>query len=118
MLTIKRRSFWLGIVLSLVIYGVIQVLLSSRVLNDVAESTLILIGINIILGVSLNLINGITGQFSIGHAGFMAVGAYMSAIMTLDFDMPFLIAMLLGGCLAAIFGLLIGIPTLRLKGIT
>src|SRR5687767_3159553 len=93
---------------------------------------LIGVGINIILAVSLNLVNGYTGQFSLGHAGFMAVGAYGSAAVTLfagphilsmlGGDKPwavsvvFFIALLVGGLVAATAGLLVGIPSLRLKG--
>ena len=111
-----NKSFWLGIVLSLVLYGIIRVLLTTGVLDDVAESTLILVCINVMLAVSLNLINGITGQFSIGHAGFMSIGAYVSAILTLNFDIPLVFALLIAGFVAALFGVLIGIPTLRLNG--
>jgi branched-chain amino acid transport system permease protein len=82
------------------------------------------IGINIILAVSLNLINGYTGQFSLGHAGFMAVGAYTAAVITNQFGelnsfasgAIFLTALLAGGLAAAVVGLLVGIPTLRLRG--
>ncbi|MGH7951229.1 MAG: branched-chain amino acid ABC transporter permease [Limisphaerales bacterium] len=82
------------------------------------------IGVNIILAVSLNLINGYTGQFSLGHAGFMAVGAYTAAVITNQFTGAnpilagaiFLGALLAGGLLAAVAGLLVGIPTLRLRG--
>ena len=82
------------------------------------------IAINVILAVSLNLINGYTGQFSLGHAGFMAVGAYTAAAITNQFgDLnPFAAgavfsgALLAGGALAAGAGLLVGIPTLRLRG--
>ena len=82
------------------------------------------IGINIILAVSLNLINGYTGQFSLGHAGFMAVGAYTAAVITNQFGelnavfsgAVFLGALLAGGLIAAVAGLLVGIPTLRLRG--
>ena len=82
------------------------------------------IAINVILAVSLNLINGYTGQFSLGHAGFMAVGAYTAAVITNQFgDLnPFAAgavfsgALLAGGALAAGAGLLVGIPTLRLRG--
>jgi branched-chain amino acid transport system permease protein len=82
------------------------------------------IGINIILAVSLNLINGYTGQFSLGHAGFMAVGAYTAAVITNQFGelntflsgAVFPGALLAGGLLAAVAGLLVGIPTLRLRG--
>jgi branched-chain amino acid transport system permease protein len=90
------------------------------------------VGINIILAVSLNLINGYTGQFSLGHAGFMAVGAYTSAAITLFLGPKFfsavgsegavttgglfLVALIAGGLVAAVTGLIVGIPSLRLKG--
>ena len=74
------------------------------------------VGINVIMGVSLNLINGITGQFSLGHAGFMAIGAYVSAYFTKMLGLPFGIALIAGALAAAFGGLLVGIPTLRLKG--
>jgi branched-chain amino acid transport system permease protein len=89
------------------------------------------IGINIILAVSLNLVNGYTGQFSLGHAGFMSVGAYFSAAVSL-FVAPdflgaeggsawqqgglFVAALFAGGLCAALAGLLVGVPSLRLKG--
>ena len=85
----------------------------------------IVVGINIILATSLNLINGYTGQFSLGHAGFMAVGAYTSAYITLKVghvssdlsaNLVFFGALLAGGLMAAGTGLLVGIPSLRLKG--
>lgn len=82
--------------------------------------------IYVILAVSLNLINGITGQFSLGHMGFAAVGAYVSgSITTLIFKVTpaspegyliFIVAILLGGVAAALVGVLIGFPSLRLKG--
>jgi branched-chain amino acid transport system permease protein len=93
-----------------------------------------LAGINIILAVSLNLITGFTGQFSIGHAGFMAVGAYSSVYLTVYYTqgleeklagaigagaasaLVFLLVMLAGALAAAIAGLIVGIPSLRLRG--
>jgi len=77
---------------------------------------IILIGINIILALGLNLITGVTGQLSMGHAGFMSIGAYTAAILTMQYGFPFWAALLAGACLAAFFGFLIGIPTLRLEG--
>ncbi len=82
-------------------------------------------GINIILAVSLNLINGHTGQFSLGHAGFMAVGGYTAAKFTLVFEsmvpdslkpLLFLVALVLGGLMAAVAGFSVGVPSLRLRG--
>jgi branched-chain amino acid transport system permease protein len=83
------------------------------------------IAINVILAVSLNLINGHTGQFSLGHAGFMAVGGYTAASLTITLSkvlppavMPvvFALALLLGGIAAALAGLAVGVPSLRLRG--
>jgi branched-chain amino acid transport system permease protein len=117
MATLKRtRGFWISIVLALIFFVVVQWLISTEILNSFYVNTLFFITINIILAVSLHLIIGITGQFSIGHAGFFAVGAYASAIMTMKLQMPFALALIVGGIAAAIAGLLIGIPSLRLKG--
>ena len=89
------------------------------------------IGINIILAVSLNLVNGYTGQFSLGHAGFMSVGAYLAAAVSLFLGpkilgaeggtavqqgFMFLAALVAGGLGAAFAGLVVGVPSLRLKG--
>jgi branched-chain amino acid transport system permease protein len=82
------------------------------------------VGISIILAVSLNLVNGYTGQFSLGHAGFMSVGAYTAAAITLHAGVTgnvatnavFFGALLAGGIMASLAGLLVGIPSLRLKG--
>jgi branched-chain amino acid transport system permease protein len=94
---------------------------------------LTLAGINVILAVSLNLISGFTGQFSIGHAGFMAIGAYGTGWIAVTFGsriqealsfLPLdaqqgvvvLLGLAFGGLLAAIGGLLVGVPSLRLRG--
>jgi branched-chain amino acid transport system permease protein len=92
----------------------------GRVLNGYYLQITVLIGINVILAASLNLINGVTGQFSLGHAGFLAVGAYVSAFtslalgLTSSLELP--LALLAGGLAAALAGLAVGIPTLRLRG--
>jgi branched-chain amino acid transport system permease protein len=131
-------------------YGVLALLLLV-LLNWVTESVLsgyvgrvvILCGISIVLAISLNLINGYTGQFSLGHAGFMAVGAYVSAALSFYHGnlarpghgggMEFLVHTLhlpegvagvlffafcayVGGLAASLTGLVVGVPTLRLKG--
>jgi len=91
----------------------------GRWLNPYYLQILVLIGINVILAVSLNLINGVTGQFSLGHAGFLAIGAYAGAATTLatGFGLAGLpLALLVGGAAAALAGLAVGIPTLRLRG--
>lgn len=92
----------------------------------------IFIGINITLAVSLNLINGYTGQFSLGHAGFMAIGAYVSAYLSTEhsaglfkalggannfsISVLFVAVLIAGGLAAAVAGLIVGVPSLRLKG--
>ena len=112
----KSKIFWGYIVLALVVYAVVQVLINNETLTFSSQNTLITMCINIMLAVSLHIILGITGQFSIGHAGFMAVGAYVSAICTMQLELPFITGILLGAIVAALAGLLVGIPTLRLKG--
>ena len=112
----KVNRFWLFLILAAVVYGVGQVLIQTGILNAFYSNMLILMSINIILAVSLHLVIGITGQFSIGHAGFLAVGAYVSAIITMKFELPFIAAIIIGGVVAALAGLIVGIPTLRLRG--
>jgi branched-chain amino acid transport system permease protein len=112
----KAKGFWLFIILAVIVYGLVQFLLTSEILNPYYQNMFIVMAINIMLAVSLHLVIGITGQFSIGHAGFLAVGAYVSAIFTMKLGLPFPIALLAGGVVAAVAGLIVGIPSLRLKG--
>src|SRR5215510_8730033 len=125
----KRALALGGTLLALVALNV----LLPRVTNPYYFQILMLIGINIVLAVSLNLVNGFTGQFSLGHAGFMAVGAYASAMFTLKLGAPLanswsflpppvaqglvlLMALVAGGLLAAAAGWIVGLPSLRLRG--
>lgn len=103
-------------VILIIVYILVQLMVNSGVIDSYIFLNIVLIGINIILAVSLNLITGFTGQFSLGHAAFMSIGAYTSAIVTAKFGYPFIIALLCAGCFAAVAGIFIGIPTLRLKG--
>ncbi|MGE7666415.1 branched-chain amino acid ABC transporter permease [Ureibacillus composti] len=112
----KSKSFWGYCLLALVIYAVVQLSISMQLLDLYYQNMLITMCINIMLAVSLHIVIGITGQFSIGHAGFLAVGAYLSAVATMKLGLPFPIAILIGAVVAALAGLLVGIPTLRLKG--
>ena len=83
---------------------------------------LIYVGINIILTVSLNLINGYMGEFSVGHAGFMAVGAYTASLLTVYVfpagaqNLLFPLAVLAGGLMAGLVGLLVAIPSFKTRG--
>jgi branched-chain amino acid transport system permease protein len=111
--------------LVIALIAVTLVSLCTHWLNRYYVGVAIDIGINVILAVSLNLINGHTGQFSLGHAGFMAVGGYATAKFALivhpllpTWMQPaiFLAGLLLGGVMAAAVGLAVGLPTLRLRG--
>ena len=104
------------LILGLVLYGVLQMMISTKIIGSFWELNIILICVNIIMSSSLNLINGYTGQFSLGHAGFMAVGAYVGVVATVKFGLPLIVALILGAIAAGCLGFLIGLPTLRLRG--
>ncbi len=97
-----------------------QVLISTGVLSSYYQKILLQVGVYIIAAVSLNVATGYLGQLPLGHAGFMAVGGYTAGIFMKNFPikgMPaFVLAILLAGIVAGIFGIIIGIPALRLKG--
>ena len=112
----KSKQFWSFIAVAIATYIVVQVLINTGMLNNFYLNTIIFMSINIMLAVSLHLIIGITGQFSLGHAGFLAVGAYISAIVTMKLQLPFPVAILAAGIFATVAGLVIGIPSLRLRG--
>jgi len=118
-MTMILEKSWVKRLLALVLtFLIVQVLVSTNIINTYFQATIATICINIILGVSLNLITGFTGQFSLGHAGFMSIGAYTCAIITLRMSntFGFLLGVALGAVFAAIVGFLVGLPTLRLRG--
>ncbi|ADU50771.1 amino acid/amide ABC transporter membrane protein 2, HAAT family [Thermaerobacter marianensis DSM 12885] len=98
------------------VYGVVQFLLSAGILGRFYENVLMNVGINVLAAVSLHIVLGLAGQFSIGHAGFLAVGAYTSAVLTEKLGVPFAVALLAGAAAALVAGLIVGIPSLRLRG--
>jgi branched-chain amino acid transport system permease protein len=129
------RPLLLRLAPSLVMLGLLLalVLLVNAFASPYIARIVVLCGISVILVVSLNLSNGFTGVFSLGHVGFMAIGAYVSSILTLTLEakaqnlpdlpawlahvqMGFLPAMLIGALIAAVLALLIGIPLMRLSG--
>lgn len=116
----SRRLVSIGIkaLVLVAIYAVVLVLMNVGVINLYLQATLTTICINIILAVSLNLVTGFTGQFSLGHAGFMAIGAYATALITISIPTVwgFVLGMITGAVLSAAIGFLIGLPTLRLRG--
>lgn len=122
----SRLIIALGLLLSLTFFA-------PMILPQYLVRVLIVMGINIILVASLGLSNGFTGVFSLGHVGFMALGAYSSGILTLEvskklaylpdlpgflagYNLPFLPATILAGLLCAVVAFLIGIPLMRLSG--
>ena len=134
-----KRAAWAAATLA-VLYGADRLLglpiaqadgSSRPLVNLYLYQILVSAAVNIILAVSLQLINGVTGQFSIGHAGFMAIGGYAAGALTqyagpaltsaagggeLGNTATFLVALLFGMVLSAVAGLLVGIPSLRLRG--
>lgn len=100
----------------IVTFLILFTLMTTGIINSYYGGILILILINIVLAVSLNLIVGFTGQLCLGHAGFMAIGAYVSAVLSVNMKLPFLLSIIFGGIIAGVFAALIGFPTLKLKG--
>ena len=119
--TTKNNLITYGIVI--VAFVIMQTLISTGSVSSLIEGIMVPICIYVIMAVSLNLVVGILGELSLGHAGFMCVGAFSSAffskcmkdVITVD-GLRFFLAMLIGIAVAAVFGILIGIPVLRLKG--
>lgn len=115
----KALLGWLGVIVT-----AFSVAGLSQGLNAYVQQILFYIAINVMLATSLNLVNGFCGQFSLGHAGFMAVGAYAGAMLSFSFTpfpeglgiLNFPIYVIAGGCAAAVAGFLVGIPSLRLRG--
>ncbi|HJR80898.1 MAG TPA: branched-chain amino acid ABC transporter permease [Anaerolineales bacterium] len=120
-----KSEFWQrwGVPVILILIFPLTILLPKfGIINPYIELVLKYIGINIILTVSLNLVNGYMGEFSVGHAGFMAIGAYTASLLTVwvfprglgPFIFP--LALLVGGIAAGIAGLGIAVPSFRTRG--
>ena len=124
------RNLIIAIIVVVVLYG-LDLVFQARIISPYYTRILMLSGISITMAVSLNLINGFTGQFSIGHAGFMAVGAYTSAFFSINYGIPLAnslgngtlgwavalaLATVVGAVMAGVAGLVVGILSLRLKG--
>lgn len=115
-----NKDFILKIGCIIISYILLTVLIKTGILNRQYTSLLVPVAVNIMLAVSLNLITGFLGELTLGHAGFMSIGAYAGALVTLNMEAPSFVELLLavfaGGLLAAVFGFLIGVPVLRLRG--
>lgn len=122
----KQMTFWpktlVNFVLVLVVFLIITILSNMGIISNYYQGIMLTICINVILVVSLNITTGFLGQLTLGHAGFMAVGAYSGAFLSknlmgsLPDPLIFLLSIIIGGIVAMIFGVIVGVPTLRLKG--
>lgn len=127
---VRNPALRLGRRLLMFVLGIVVLLLLNAInnnLRDYVQDVIQQCGFAIILAVSLNIVNGLTGQFSIGHAGFMSVGAYTGASVTYQVAQHsthnatpgfqwMLVAMVVGGVCAALAGYVVGVPSLRLRG--
>ncbi|MCM1112269.1 MAG: branched-chain amino acid ABC transporter permease [Muribaculum sp.] len=121
--TVRSNLITMGLVASA--YVIVQILIGTGNISSLMKGLLVPLCIYAILAVSLNLTVGILGELSLGHAGFMCIGAFSSAFFSKCMKMfvpgmpgglRFLLAILIGAAAAGVFGILIGIPVLRLKG--
>ncbi|MFI3207316.1 MAG: branched-chain amino acid ABC transporter permease [Clostridia bacterium] len=118
----KNSKKLITIALPIVAFVVVYTLYITDNTSRHTQSMLVPICVNIILALSLNLVVGFLGELSLGHAGFMSVGAYGGALFSIYAQdiLPdiarYPLALLVGGCVAGLFGIIVGIPVLRLKG--
>ena len=116
------KSNFITYAIVILAYLIAQLLLATGNMSSLMKGLLVPLCIYVILAVSLNLTVGILGELSLGHAGFMCVGAFSSAFFSkctaevLPSGLRFFLAILIGAAVAAFFGILVGIPVLRLKG--
>lgn len=118
--TFNKKNFIINILGVSVLFIVINILIQSGMINSYISGILILVCINIVLAISLNITAGCLGQMALGHSGFMSIGAYTAALFTKSNLIPgvggYVLALILGGLVAMIIGVVIGIPALRLRG--
>ena len=96
--------------------SVLLVIAPFIITNSYYLHIMVLIGVYIILSLSLNLITGYTGQLCLGHAAFYGIGSYVGALLMLNLNVNFFIALIASAVISGLFGLVLGIPTLRLRG--
>ena len=111
MAILRTRTHWV-LFIAFIIFLFMAPLYLSNYWLGVAN----LIGITIVAATGLNILVGYCGQLSIGHAGFIAVGAYTAAVLTSRFELPFLVGLISAGLMAGVIGLIFGLPSVRVKG--
>lgn len=106
----RNKKLLLAICIALI------VLFPIIIRNNYILHILILLGIYTVLGISLNVVTGVTGELDLGHAAFFGIGAYISSLFVLNISNNFIIALILSGTISLLFGLILGIPSLRIRG--
>ena len=118
---VKNKNNIIIFAVTIAVYALVMILVNAGLLSRQMTSIIVPVCVNIMLAVSLCLIVGFLGELTLGHASFMSIGAYTGALITLNttalpVPLAFAIAILAGGLVAGLFGILIGVPVLRLKG--
>ncbi len=108
----RTKTHWGMLIIFLAVLFTVPPLMFNHLWLNTVNS----IGITLIATLGLNILVGYCGQLSIGHAGFIAVGAYTSAILTNRFEMPFLVGLIAAGVVAGCVGIIFGLPSVRVKG--
>lgn len=123
MAKISKKNYIINVLAIILVFLLLKFFISNGVISRYYLGIIIFICINIVLATSLNLATGFLGQLALGHAGFMAIGAYVSAITAISLKgtglpntVMLIISLLLAGIFAGVVGIAIGIPALRLKG--
>lgn len=118
--TFKKKNFIINILGVAILFFLTNFLINIGLINNYLSGILMLVCINIVLAISLNITAGCLGQMALGHAGFMSIGAYSAALFTKSGLIPgisgYIVALILGGFIALLIGIAIGIPALRLRG--
>lgn len=121
-MTVKKtlRNYGINLLAVVIAYFAFRMVVAADMLNNYVEGVMVFALINVIVAIGLNIATGYLGQLALGHAGFMAVGAYAAGLFVKAVEWPLYVemtaALILAGFVAGIFGLIIGIPALRLRG--
>ena len=114
------RDYGINFIAVVIAYFAFRMVMAADLINNYVEGVMVFAMINIIFAISLNIATGYLGQLALGHAGFMAVGAYTAGLFVKAVEWPLYLEMIaalaLAGMVAGVFGLIIGIPALRLRG--